>query len=92
MPRRRAGIGDRGRARGASIRDRRDTPALRDSPGRATSERSRTGGVSPPIIDAIAPMQAVFAEGAYDIVTGDAEKLAGRPSHLLREVLNRAFT
>ena len=44
--------------------------------------------LAPPfIIDAVASMQAAQAEGAYDIVSGDVEKLSGRPPRSLRTVL-----
>lgn len=43
------------------------------------------------IVDALASMQTAFAEGAYDIVTGDIEKLAGRRPRPLRDVLAGAF-
>lgn len=45
----------------------------------------------PFIIDAIASMQTAFVEGAYDIVTGDVEKLSGRPPRALRDALTRAL-
>ena len=46
------------------------------------------GAELPPfIIDAVASMQAAQAEGAYDIVSGDVEKLSGRPPRSLRTVL-----
>lgn len=48
-------------------------------------------GLPPFVIDALASMQAAFADGAYDIVTGDVEKLACRPPRPLREVLAQAF-
>lgn len=38
-------------------------------------------------IDALASMQASLADGAYDIVTGDVEKLSGRAPRPLRGVL-----
>jgi len=51
--------------------------------------RSAMGGAGLPsfVIDAVASMQAAQAEGAYDIVTGDVEKLAGRAPRALRDVL-----
>lgn len=44
-------------------------------------------GLPPFVIDAVASMQAAQAEGAYDIVTGDVERLAARPPRSLGEVL-----
>lgn len=44
-------------------------------------------GLPPFIVDAVASMQAAFAEGAYDIVTGDIAKLAGRPPRPLSDLL-----
>lgn len=60
------------------------------------SEEQLRGGLRqaelPPfIIDAIASIQTAFAEGAYDIVTGDVAKLAGRPPRPLRDALTRAL-
>jgi len=48
-------------------------------------------GLPPFLIDALASMQSAFVDGAYDIVTGDVEKLAGLPPRPLRDVLSRAF-
>lgn len=48
-------------------------------------------GLPPFLIDALASMQAALVDGAYDIVTGDIEKLAGRVPRPLREVLAGAF-
>lgn len=58
----------------------------------AISETQLRGGLAqaglPPfLIDALTSMQAAFVDGAYDIVTGDIEKLAGRPPRSLRDVL-----
>ena len=44
-------------------------------------------GLPPFVIDAIASMQAAHAEGAYDIVSGDVERLAGRAPQSLGGVL-----
>ena len=44
-------------------------------------------GLPPFVIDAGASMQAAQAEGAYDVVAGDLERLAGRPPRSLGEVL-----
>lgn len=44
-------------------------------------------GLPPFVVDAVASMHAAQAEGAYDIVAGDVEKLAGRAPRALRDVL-----
>jgi len=51
--------------------------------------RSAMNGAGLPsfVIDAVASVLAAQAEGAYDIVTGDVEKLAGRAPRALRDVL-----
>ena len=43
------------------------------------------------IVDAIASMQQSFADGAYDIVTGDVEKLTGRAPRPLRDAVAGLF-
>jgi NAD(P)H dehydrogenase (quinone) len=49
------------------------------------------GGVPDFIIDAVVSMQESFVEGSYDIVTGDVEKLSGKPPRALADVLSSAF-
>jgi len=39
------------------------------------------------LVDGFAAMQAAFSNGAYDMVTGDVERLAGRAPKPLRDVL-----
>ena len=46
----------------------------------------RVGGVN-----AVISIQASFAAGAFDIVTGDVERLGGRPAKPLRDVLAGAL-
>ena len=48
-------------------------------------------GLPPFVIDAIASMQIAFIEGAYDIVTGDVEKLSGKPPRPLAAAVRNAF-
>lgn len=43
------------------------------------------------IINAIVAIQQDFAHGAFDVVTGDVEKLAGRPPKSLRDALVAAL-
>jgi hypothetical protein len=38
-------------------------------------------------VNTVISIQASFAAGAFDIVTGDVERLAGRPPKPLRDVL-----
>lgn len=45
-------------------------------------------GLPEHVVNAVMGIQADFAEGAFDIVTGDIEKLSGRPPKDLREVLS----
>lgn len=45
-------------------------------------------GLPPFIVDAIVSMQEAQAEGAYDVVSGDLEKLAGRSPRSLQSVLS----
>jgi len=47
-----------------------------------------SAGMPPFMIDLVASMQAAQADGAYDIVTGDVEKLAGHAPRPLAEVLD----
>lgn len=42
-------------------------------------------------IETVVSIQASFAVGAFDILTGDVERLGGRPPKPLREVLARAL-
>jgi len=43
------------------------------------------------VVNTVISIQASFAEGAFDIVTGDIERLGGRPPKPLREVLTEAL-
>jgi NAD(P)H dehydrogenase (quinone) len=42
-------------------------------------------------VDVVVSIQASFAAGAFDIVTGDVERLGGRPPRPLRDVLAGAL-
>lgn len=42
-------------------------------------------------VDAVVSMKVMQADGAYDIVTGDAERLTGAPPKPLRDVLATEF-
>jgi NAD(P)H dehydrogenase (quinone) len=44
-------------------------------------------GLPTEVVDAVISIQNDFAAGAFDIVTGDVEKLSGRPPKPLREAL-----
>ena len=50
-------------------------------------EAMATAQLPPFVVDAVASMQVAQAEGAYDIVTGDIEKLTGQAPRSLRSVL-----
>jgi NAD(P)H dehydrogenase (quinone) len=56
-----------------------------------TEEQLRTGltqaGLPPGAVNIVVSIQASFAAGAFDIVTGDVERLGGRPPTPLRDVL-----
>lgn len=49
-------------------------------------------GLPADMINAIIGIQEDFSNGAYDVVTGDLEKLAGRPAKDLRDVLSRLLS
>jgi len=55
--------------------------------------RSGLAGAGLPdfVIDAVVSMKVTQAEGAYDIITGDVERLAGTPPKPLSEVLASEF-
>jgi NAD(P)H dehydrogenase (quinone) len=48
-------------------------------------------GLPEHVINTVIAIQQDFADGAFNIVTGDVEKLAGRPPKDLREVLATAL-
>jgi NAD(P)H dehydrogenase (quinone) len=49
------------------------------------------GGVPAGAVNIVVGIQASFAAGAFDIVTGDVERLGGRPPKPLRDVLAAAL-
>ena len=60
-----------------------------------TEEQLRAGltqaGLPAGAVNIVAGIQASFAAGAFDIVTGDVERLGGRPPRPLRDVLAGAL-
>jgi NAD(P)H dehydrogenase (quinone) len=60
-----------------------------------TEEQLRAGmtqaGLPAAVVDIVTSIQASFAAGAFDMVTGDVERLAGRPPKPLRDVLAGAL-
>jgi NAD(P)H dehydrogenase (quinone) len=60
-----------------------------------TEEQLRAGltraGLPTGVVDIVVSIQASFAAGAFDIVTGDVERLGGRPPKPLRDVLAGAL-
>ena len=60
-----------------------------------TEEQLRAGltraGLPVYLVDIVVSIQASFAAGAFDIVTGDVERLGGRPPKPLRDVLAGAL-
>lgn len=57
----------------------------------AYGERLAQAGLPPAIVGVALSIQKHFAEGGFDIVTGDIEHLSGRPPRPLSEVLAAAF-
>ncbi|POD70922.1 NAD(P)-dependent oxidoreductase [Pseudomonas syringae group genomosp. 3] len=57
-----------------------------------TEEQLRGGlaqaGLPEDVVNAVASIQADFAVGAFDVVTGDVERLSGQTPRTLEEVLN----
>jgi NAD(P)H dehydrogenase (quinone) len=60
-----------------------------------TEEQLRAGlthaGLPVEVVNIVISIQASFAAGAFDIVTGDVERLGGRPPKPLRDVLAEAL-
>jgi NAD(P)H dehydrogenase (quinone) len=60
-----------------------------------TEEQLRAGltqaGLPAGAVNTVVSIQASFAAGAFDIVTGDVERLGGRPPTPLRDVLTGAL-
>ncbi|HEX3694223.1 MAG TPA: SDR family oxidoreductase [Polyangia bacterium] len=60
-----------------------------------TEEKLRAGmlkaGLPAEVMNIVISIQASFAAGAFDIVTGDVERLGGRPPKPLRDVLTGAL-
>jgi NAD(P)H dehydrogenase (quinone) len=60
-----------------------------------TEEQLRAGlaqaGLPAGAVNIVTGIQASFAAGAFDILTGDVERLSGRPPKPLRDVLERAL-
>ena len=60
-----------------------------------TEEQLRAGltqaGLPAAAVNIVTGIQASFAAGVFDIVTGDIERLGGRPPKPLRDVLARAL-
>jgi NAD(P)H dehydrogenase (quinone) len=60
-----------------------------------TEEQLRNGltraGLAAGVVNTVVSIQASFAAGAFDIVTGDVERLGGRPPKPLRDVLAGAL-
>jgi NAD(P)H dehydrogenase (quinone) len=60
-----------------------------------TEEQLRAGltkaGLPVEVVSVVVSIQASFAAGAFDIVTGDVERLGGRPAKSLRDVLTQTL-
>ena len=48
-------------------------------------------GLPAPVVGAVLSIQQKFVQGGFDIVTGDVERLAGRPPRALRDLFAGAF-
>jgi NAD(P)H dehydrogenase (quinone) len=61
-----------------------------------TEERLRAGltqaGLPAGVVNTVVSIQTSFAEGVFDIVTGDVERLGGRPPRPLRDLLAGSLT
>ena len=51
----------------------------------------RQAGLPEEVINVVVSIQEGFAKGGFDIVTGDVERLSGRPPEDLGSILRRAF-
>ena len=60
-----------------------------------TEEQLRAGlmhaNLPAQVVNTVISIQASFTEGAFDVVTGDVERLGGRPPKPLRDVLAEAL-
>jgi NAD(P)H dehydrogenase (quinone) len=60
-----------------------------------TEEQLRSGltqaSLPPQVVNTVISIQTSFAEGAFDILTGDVERLGGRPPKPLSDVLGEAL-
>jgi NAD(P)H dehydrogenase (quinone) len=54
-------------------------------------ERLRASGLDEPTAGTLASLQAMWADGAYDVVTGDVERLGGRPPRAFEDVAREAL-
>ncbi len=48
-------------------------------------------GLPASVVNTVISIQTSYVEGAFDIVTGDVERLGGRPPRPLRDVLSGAL-
>jgi NAD(P)H dehydrogenase (quinone) len=49
-------------------------------------------GLPEEVLNAVVSIQSDFASGAFDIVTGDVERLGGHPPKSLRDALSTALS
>lgn len=61
-------------------------------PAQALRAGMTQAGLPDFLVNTVLAIQTDFADGAFDIVTGDVEKLAGRPPRDIRHVLSRILT
>jgi NAD(P)H dehydrogenase (quinone) len=60
-------------------------------PVEALQGQLQQAGLPEPVITAIVSIQQNFTNGDFDIVTGDIEKLSGRPARNLESILSASF-
>ena len=78
-----------GAERAAPIAERKGRPVRFETMTVAALREAMAGTQLPFfVVDAVASMHVAQAEGAYDIVTGDVEKLTGYAPRSLGEVLD----
>lgn len=81
-----------GAARAAAIAQAAGKPvAFHVLPPAALREQLQAAQVPAPYVAAMLDIESKFAEGGFDLVSGDVLKLAGRPPRTLEQVLGQAL-
>ena len=85
-------IGVSGAERAALVAETSGKPfALHALPEPVLRGGLEQAGLPAPVVGAILSIQEKFVQGGFDVVTGDVERLAGRPPRALRDLLAGAF-